>query len=153
MDEARRVELLAKTGLGRHVLASDPARFAWDADKHPRGDGGRFGEGGGGGKDDKGGGKKDGKDDADSVVAGIARKHLQLGTLEEKKSDREDFREQHVAGIKEALQEAHKAGSGGKEASDEALEGLAKKHLGVGTLKEREREPQDEAAAEGGGHG
>ncbi len=44
------------------------------------------------------------------ILLEIARRHLFVGTLEEQKSDRLDFHNVSVMGIKKALEEAYKAG-------------------------------------------
>jgi hypothetical protein len=48
--------------------------------------------------------------DLTSVLEGIARRRLHLSTLMERKSDRFDFQEHSVWSIREALEEAYRAG-------------------------------------------
>ncbi len=48
--------------------------------------------------------------DITKVLEEIARKKLRLGTLAERKSDRLDFHEHAVWQIRDALEEAYKAG-------------------------------------------
>lgn len=50
----------------------------------------------------------------DEVFAAIAAKHLRIETLEERKSDRLDFHEVSVWGVKAALEAAYAAGKAAK---------------------------------------
>lgn len=71
----------------------------------------------------------------------IAKKHLGINSLKTQNSDRQDFHDVSVGGIKNALKDAFEAGGG--KASDAALEAIAKKHLGVRTLKVRNSDELD----------
>ena len=53
----------------------------------------------------------------DELLAEIAKKHLNLETLETQNSDSLDFHDVAVWGIKDALQEAYEAGKQGQKQS------------------------------------
>ena len=48
----------------------------------------------------------------DSLLTSIAKRHLRMDTLEERKSDSLDFYEVSVWSIRDALEAAYKAGKG-----------------------------------------
>jgi hypothetical protein len=94
----------------------------WDESAHPRGEGGKFGEGSGGAK--------------------IAAEHLGIGNLTTRGSDALDFHEVHVGGVKSALNAAHVAAGGGP-IDHATAESIASKHLGMHSLTPKGRDGSD----------
>jgi hypothetical protein len=74
---------------------------------------------------------KEHEDSRQKKLTEIAQKHLHMPTLEERKSDRHDFKEHTPWGLKDALMAAHAAG-GGKltDRTQMEMQDIAKKHLG-----------------------
>ena len=72
-----------------------------------------------------------------NVLAGIARKHLDFETLDTRRMDSLDFREVAVWSVKSALEDAYRAGSGGRAPTASLIAGIARKHLYFETLDTR----------------
>jgi len=90
--------------------------------------------GGGGGSSSSSGGSGGITKEGDAAISSIAKKRLGIGTLKTQNSDSLDFHTVGVAGVKGALTDAYSA-AGGKNLPKGGIESIAKKHLGIKTLK------------------